>query len=270
MRAHAQLAVAADSDRSTRIARLRSDPPLILRPTLNPDQAAPGMYLPGAVAVSLAAAAAGPVGGDQLRLDIEVGAGAKLVLRTVAATLVLPGPHGQPSHSDTTIRVGRGATMTWLPEPIIAAQRCHHHSVTRIHLEPEARLISREELILGRHGEQPGRVCQRRRVTLGQHALHDQELRIGPDMPGWHSPAVTGGRKALGNLLIVDPSREAAQSVQSGSTPNRDGDTAIMPLGEAATLVTALAHDSLTLRRNLNRHLTDISRTDEVPAAAPR
>lgn len=254
MFAHAQLAVTAEAGH-TRIARLRSDPPLTLRPVLDTGQRVPQAWqAAGAASVSLAAAAAGPIGGDRLHLDVDVGAGATLVLRTVAATLLLPGPHGESSYVANTIHIGRDATLIWLPEPIIASRCCHHIGTTRIHLDPEARLISREELILGRHGEQPGRLRQRLRVTRGRTPLHDQELRIGTDVPGWQSPAVTGGRTALGNLLVVGAPQRAGAS-------DRDVNTvATMSLATSATLVSALADDALNLRRTLDAHLADLAR----------
>lgn len=257
MRAHAELAVAADPVLGTRIERLRSEPPLVLRPTVNTGLDPSDWAGAGAAHVSLAAAAAGPLGGDEVNLDVTVGDGASLVLRTVAATLALPGPHAEPSRSDLTFRIGRGATLVWLPEPTIAAGRCDHHAVTRIHLDEDARLITREQLVLGRHGEQPGNLRQRLRVTRGQRPLHDQELRIEADKPGWRGPAVTGGRTALGNLLVVDPSGDAPATTESA-----DKDVAVQHLTDTATLVTALAEDALTLRRTLDQHMHPTTSAD--------
>lgn len=262
MRAHARLEVTADRDRygrvRTRISRLRSDAPLVLRPTAAVEPS--GRWNPhGAAHVALAAAAAGPIGGDHLRLDVEVAAGAALVVRSVAATLVLPGPHGRPSRTETHLRVAPAGTLVWLPEPVIAAGRCDHHATTRIALEPGARLLAREELLLGRHGETPGTVHQRLRVTLAGRPLHDQEFAVGPDVPGWHGPAVTGGHRALGTLLVIAPDSPPDTRPNSSPTPTltpADADTAVMRLTPTATLLTVLADDALTLRRHLDRGMT--------------
>ncbi|MFF1759533.1 urease accessory protein UreD [Streptomyces sp. NPDC058266] len=95
--------------------------------------------------------------------------------------------------------------MTWLPEPVLAAGGCDYHVTTYIDLMPGARLLLREELLLGRHGETPGACRQRLRVRRSGRAEYDQELILGTDAPGWQGPAVTGGRRALGSLLVVDP-----------------------------------------------------------------
>lgn len=259
MRAHARLAVAADRDGRTRIDRLRSDPPMVLRPTLPvAREPMPGWDVHAAARVSLAASAAGPVGGDKLRIDVDVGPGAALVIRTVAAALALPGPHGRPSGTETTLRVADGATLLWLPEPLIAAEDCDHRAITRVELAPQARLLAREELILGRHGEAPGTTSRRVRVTRSGRPLYDQDTRVGPSIPGWHGPAVTGGRKTLGSALVVDPLREGESEAS-----HVDGDTVVLPVAPSATLVSVLADDAVSLRSRLDERLAgvDASRT---------
>lgn len=261
MRASAHLAVArapASSATGTRIIRLRSDPPLVLRPT-NPGGTEPlrrwNLQGTSPARVSLVAGAAGPVGGDDLRLKIDVGNGAALVLRSVAATLVLPGPHAQSSRSEVTVHVAEHGTLVWLPGTVIAAQGCHHHAITHVMLEPGARLLIREELVLGRHGEQPGRIRQRLRVCLGDHPLYDQELSVGAEARGWDGPAVMGSRRALGSLLIVDPDwgKERVHL-----PPLTVADTALLQLSGPAILVTALANDGLALRQQINTGLAEV------------
>ncbi|RZU48987.1 UreD urease accessory protein [Krasilnikovia cinnamomea] len=83
MRAAARIVAEADGRGGTRLSVLRGEPPLLLRRT-----GAAG----GPATVHLVGGAAGPLGGDDLRLDVEVGPGAWLEVRSVAATLALPGP----------------------------------------------------------------------------------------------------------------------------------------------------------------------------------
>jgi urease accessory protein len=235
------------------ITRLHSDPPFVLRPT-NPVGAEPMRHWyrldAPPVQVSLVSGAAGPVGGDELKLSIDVESGAALVLRNVAATLVLPGPHHQQSRIETVIRVAAGGAFVWLPRPVIAARSCHHLAITRVMLEPGARLLLREELLLGRHGEQPGAIRQRLRVTLGGRPLHDQELALGAGVGSWDGPAVTGGRRAVGSVLIVDP--EWDHDPIDLKTTDGTTDTALLPLSESAVLITALAKDGLALHQMLD------------------
>lgn len=253
MHAHARIEVARD-ERSgcTRIIRLRSDPPLVLRPTHVEGPRLPeGWNLSGPTTarVSLVAGAAGPLGGDHLQLDLVVGPGATLVVRGVAASLLLPGAHGEPSSNETTLRVAEGGTLVWLPQQLIAAHGCDHTASTRVTLEAGARLLAREEALFGRHGEEPGRLRQHLRVTLAGQPLLDQELSVGPRAPGWDGPAVTGGHHAQGSLLAVDPARQSCEAMDA---PASCPDVAVLRLAGPAVLVTALAPDAHTLRRHLD------------------
>jgi urease accessory protein len=245
---HARAHLATEYDGRTRITTLRSEPPFSLRPTRPTPQA----ERQAEVSVHLAAGAAGPIGGDRQRLMVDVGAGSSLALHDVSATLLLPGPHGEESRLDVDIHVGVGASLAWLPEPVIAARGCRHAATVRVTLDAGARLLLREELLLGRHGEQPGNIRQHLRVTLNAQPLLDQQLALGPDAPASRGPAVTGGHRAIGSLLIVDP----AWSHDPPAAMPLDGDAAIMPLSGPAVLVSALCPDGVALRRSLDSGLT--------------
>ncbi|RBY79417.1 urease accessory protein UreD [Blastococcus sp. TF02-09] len=253
----------------TRISRLHSEAPYLLRPT-HPVAAEPvpcwRLVGQAPARVALVAGAGGPLGGDRLSLDIDVGPGAVLVLRAVAATLVLPGPHGQRSYAHVTARVAAGGTLVWLPGPTIAARGCDHHGTTRIDLAPDARLLVREELVLGRTGEQPGTVRQRLRVTVAGVPLHDQELHLGAGAPGWTGPAVTAGCAAVGSLLFVDPTLDVPAAAHLVDV---DADSATLPVGHSGRLVTALAVDALALRRRLDLGLCALGPPPLEPAGAP-
>ncbi|WP_326696703.1 urease accessory protein UreD [Streptomyces sp. NBC_01754] len=246
-------ASARDGSVRTRLRVLRSSWPLMLRATSLPG---PGP-LTGwvcrdapAACVHLAAGAAGPLGGDRLRLEVDVRAGSSLMLGEVSPTLLLPGPHGEESHLDISIRVGAGATLAWRPELAITARGCRHVTDTRVVLEDGARLLLREEVLFGRQGERPGSYRQRLRVRTPGGPLHDQELGVGPAAAGWDGPAVTAGHRAAGALLLVDPGTR-----RTTDTALHSPDTALMTLSGHAVLFSALAHDTSALRRRLDHAL---------------
>ncbi|MGV9594273.1 urease accessory protein UreD [Streptomyces tendae] len=236
----------------TRVSVLRSGWPLMLRTTA-PLAATPvtawACRTADAARVHLAAGAAGPLGGDRLRLEVRVGPGSALVLGEIAPTLLLPGTYGGQSCLDVRIHVGAGAALAWLPELVIAARGCRHVTDTRVVLEPGARLVLREEVLFGRYDEPCGQYRQRIRVETGGGPLYDQELRTGPLAPGWDGPAVTAGHPTAGTLLVVDPGR-ATEDAPSGTFP--DPDTALMELPGGAMLLSTLAPDTAVLRRRLD------------------
>lgn len=224
----ARAAVTAECDAAgrTRLARLRSDGPLVLRETLD------GVYLVGG--------AAGPLGGDDLSLDLEVGPGAELAVRSAATTLALPGD-GE-SRFTVRARVEPGGRLDFAPEPTVAVARCRHRAVARIELAEGATLRWYEEVILGRHREPPGRHTSRFDVTIGGSPLLRHELRLD-DPAVYGSQAVLGAAGAVGSVLLVGPGLTCEPHTAEG--------LAVLPLAGPGVLVTATAGDSAALRRRL-------------------
>lgn len=252
MFAHAVLSSRlAANGRDSCIETLRSDGPLVLRKS-NPKGPEPLTHRRHGVArVALAAGTAGPLGGDSYALDVHVGAGSTLVLMEVSAMLVLPGAGGGQSQMTVTVNVEEGATFVWWAEPIIAARRCNHRHDLRIALAPGARMILREEILLGRHGELPGDFTSRMRVTRDGAALYDQQLAFGPSADGWDGAAVLGDGRAVGSIIAVDPEWEDRSLPALPYHP----DAVLTPLAGPGVAISAVAPDSLALRRLLTQGL---------------
>lgn len=271
MRAHAKLrvALAGSADGRAHVPVLRSEGALVLRPTNERMPAWTSVWeidRAEAVSVRLAAGAAGPLGGDHWRLDIEVGAGATLLLAAVSAQVALPGAHGARSLSETTISVGPEATLIWSPAAQIAALGCRHAAVSRIDLADGARLFVRDEVVIGRHGEQPGNFRQRLRVTRNKMPLYDQEIAVGPESVGWNGAAVMGNRRALGSIVLVDPETENLERVGPAVSAVQP-DTATMRLAPDALLISSLAADTIALRHQLDMAFAPFSTHATVPSA---
>ena len=229
MIARAAVSAVTDGRGGTRMATLRSEVPLALRQTPH------GVFLVGA--------AGGPLGGDEVTLDIDVGPGASLAVRTAAASVVLPGP--LPSRLVLRARVAAGGSLVWHPEPTVAARGCRHQVEARIELDPGARLEWWEELVLGRYGERPGSIAARLDVDRGGLPLLRHQIGLGPDHPAWASPAVTGGARAYGSVVVVDDRGVRPEAAVLGPT------AAVVALDGPAVHVLALAADMITLRRLL-------------------
>ena len=208
---------------------------------------------PGAAQVTVVGAMSAPRGGDQLSLDARVLPGARLGVGSAAATVSLPGRDGARARYDVRLTVGAGAELCWLPEPVIAAAGSDLAMTTRVELAEGARLVLREELVLGRAGERPGRLVSRLTVRRGGRSLLDQEVALGPGAPGWSGPAVLDRYRSMGQLLVVDPSfAEHAPGAAVLASDPAEGEAMLTPLAGPAVLVTALARDALTVRRLLH------------------
>ncbi|WP_406427374.1 urease accessory protein UreD [Streptomyces sp. NBC_00147] len=199
--------------------------------------------------VMLVGAMSGPLGGDHMSVEAHATAGARLRIGSVAATIALPGQAKGEARYDVRLTVDDGAELHWLPEQLISACASDLRVTTRAELAPGARLVLREEQVLGRTAEEPGRLTSRLTVHREGRPLLDQELACGPGAPGgWDGPAVLGGHRALGQLVVVKPEFEKDRPPPALLGEN----AALTPLAGPAVLVTALASDALRLRGTLD------------------
>ncbi|MFE9120257.1 urease accessory protein UreD [Streptomyces sp. NPDC007172] len=199
--------------------------------------------------VTVVGAMSAPLGGDRIAVEAEVRDGAGLHVDSAAATIALPGREGERAHYDVRLTVGEDAELRWLPEQLISASGSDLAMRTRVDLAPGARLVYREEQVLGRHGEPPGTLTTRLTVYRAGRPLLDQELAYGPGAPGgWDGAAVLDGHRAAGQLLFVSP-----ELADSPSEARMLGDHAVLtPLAGPALLVTAVAPDARLLRHTLD------------------
>ncbi|GGQ84255.1 urease accessory protein UreD [Couchioplanes azureus] len=236
MRAFARVVAELDGRGRTRLARLRGESPLLLRQTQAQDAVAT-VYLVGG--------AAGPLGGDDFRLEVEVRPNATLHLHTVAASIALPAHSGARSRFVVSATVATGGALHWLPEQVVAVAGCRHTTSSVVDVEENGSLLWRDELICGRHDEDPGDATVATSVRYAGRPLLRQALTVGPRADGWAGPAVLGAARATGSLLRIRPGAPPC-------APRLLGPTAVrMPLAGPASLVTATADDAHTLRAYL-------------------
>lgn len=162
---------------------------------------------PAGDALYLVGAGAHPIGGDELRVRLDLAARATAVVRSVGATLARRGaPGAGASRQETVVEVGDRACLVWAPEPGIAATGACHEARSFVSLSGSARLSWLEELVLGRHGEDPvGSWTSALEVRLDGRPILVTELGLGPAHPSWGSSATFAGATALAALVLVDP-----------------------------------------------------------------
>ncbi|MFJ1593816.1 urease accessory protein UreD [Kitasatospora albolonga] len=241
--ATARLRAEPDGRGGTALPVLESAGPLALRRTRSPHSTHARVTVVGAMSA--------PLNGDRLAIEAEAADGAHLTVDAAAATIALPGarPDAAPSTYSVALRVGERAVLRWLPEQLVSAHGSDLHQTTRVELAPTARLLLREEQILGRHGEPTGTLTTRLTVHRGGRPLLDQQLAYGPGAPGgWDGPAVLGEHRAVGQLLLADPSFEESPLPARLLGPT----AALTPLAGPAVLVTAVAEDARLLRAILD------------------
>ena len=221
--------MATSHDGRTRCTTIHSDPPLTFRST------SAGLMWVGTTA--------GPIGGDDLHLTLRLEAKADLAVGSAGATIALPGPDGHTSSLLIDATLDDGASLIWRPEPTVIAAGARHRALTTIELGADTDLIWVEELVLGRHLEQPGRFSARLVVDGPNGAV----LRTGTEIgePGWDGPAVLNGRRALGQVLLV-----GAPAQRWAAIDRRDSATwtATSELSSGDQLVTVAAASAREMR----------------------
>lgn len=233
MRARARLAVELRDGRSV-LSELRSAAPLTLVPQRR--------HGASTAVVHLVSSATAPLGGDDLSLEVRVGPGARLELRGIAATLALPGLHGERSCASIRFDIDVGATVEFRPEPTVVTARAAHSALFTANLADTARLRYREVLVLGRVGEQPGSLDSTVEIVRAGTPLLRQRIDIGDPALAASSAYLAGHRVLATELLVWGEDPAQARSGEWWS---------LVPLARGGTLATALAGDAVTAQRRL-------------------
>jgi urease accessory protein len=136
--------------------------------------------------VHLVSAAATPLGGDTIDYRIVVEPGARLKLRSAAATVALPGANTTTSHARWVVDVLGSLDIDL--EPTVIAADARHLSSGTLTLHTEAEVRFRERVQVGRCNEREGfwsgslradcddRPLLRHRVELGAGSLADDAI----------------------------------------------------------------------------------------------
>ncbi|TNM39746.1 urease accessory protein UreD [Nocardioides albidus] len=148
--------------------------------------------------VSLVPEGALLLAGDRVEVDLAVDAGLRLDLVEPGGTVAFD-MRGGRAIWDVRITLGRGAVLTWAGEPFVVAAGAAVTRSTRIRLRDGAVLALRESLVLGRHGEEPGRVHQSTEIVTGAGPVLVEDLTFD----ALTAPALLGGHRVMTSVLLV-------------------------------------------------------------------
>ncbi len=136
--------------------------------------------------VHLISAAATPLGGDTIEIRVIVAAGARLNVRSAAATMALPSAQTPISHARIALEVAGHLDLDLEPT-VVAAGAVHRSTVTAV-VDGGGSLRLRERVQIGRSDERQGfwsgtlraeakgQPLLRHRVELGAGAVADDAL----------------------------------------------------------------------------------------------
>jgi urease accessory protein len=201
-----------------------SAPPVVLRRT-------------GRRRVHVVAVGGGPLGGDRLRLRVELGPGERLAVHSAAATVVQPGRvAGTVASFDVEAVLAEGAALDWRPEPTVVCDGAVWEPSLRLDLAAGARARVVEQLVLGRSGQVGGRCASSTRATVGGVPVLASTTQVDGADPALTGIGGTGGARSVGSLLVVGESTPDAQ--ESGE--DDDVVWARTPLSGPGRLLTAV------------------------------
>jgi len=154
------------------------------------------------------------LGGDKYLIEVDVAEGADLLLTTQSATKIYRTPNSRAEQL-TRVRLGAGARLELLPDPLIAYREASYGQVTVVDMDPTASLVMGEVVTPGwspdgslfRYDE----IRMRNEISLGGRltVLDNLLIRPGEGSPV-DSSCFMGPHTHLGSLLVVDARVDAA------------------------------------------------------------
>ncbi len=187
-----------DAD-TTRLTKREHFGPLRVQKTLYPE----GPSVAHAIIVH---PPGGVVGGDELKINAQVGDGAQVLLSTPGAAKWYRG-NGHISRQRIDIKVSAGASLEWLPQETILFDQANVEFDSCIDLEADARYIGAEILCFGRtaSGERfaQGRVRQHLSVRVDGKLLWLEQGSLLGGSDAMHGPLGLAGYTVCATIISV-------------------------------------------------------------------
>ncbi|MEP7764552.1 urease accessory protein UreD [Sanguibacter sp. 25GB23B1] len=149
--------------------------------------------------VALVATGALLLAGDHVRIDVHVGAGAWLEVVETSGTVAYDARGGTAAW-DVTVDVDEGGTLVWEGLPFVVAAGADVTRRTTVTLAPDAALLLRETLVLGRTGEVGGDLRSTTRCTIDGRPAFVEDLRLDASRT---APGVLGPARVLDSILCL-------------------------------------------------------------------
>ncbi|WP_288927488.1 urease accessory protein UreD [uncultured Maritimibacter sp.] len=210
--------------------------------------------------------AGGVTGGDRFFIEAVAGPGTTLTVTTQAAERAYAARGETAGRIETHLSVERDARLNWLPQETILFEHMNFERSLTVDLDPGARFLMVEPIILGRvaMGERihDGRFRDRVAFRVGGQAVYLDGVALTGDVDAQMSTASTlNGARAMAALVYVGADAEAWLEPMRRLMPETGGVSLQSPDLLTCRIVAA---DGFALRRALVpaiRLLND----DEIP-----
>ena len=201
----ARLAVRAEDGRTRLVENYQSGSAKLRFPRVEADDTFTAVFIN---------TAGGITGGDRFSVSVSVGRDASATVASQAAERIYRRSAGEAT-IDTTLTVAAGASLDWLPQETILFDRSALRRRLTADVDPSARLIAVESIVLGRAamGETTRDVVlgDSWRIKRGGRLVFADGLRFDGDTSAVLAGGATGrGATALATIVLVAPDAEAA------------------------------------------------------------
>jgi urease accessory protein len=173
--------------------------------------------------------------GDDVRIDVTVGAGVTLELVEPAA-LVAHRADGRPCSWSMRVAVREGGSFLYQGAPLIAADGASIDRAMEVDLASDARALLRETLVLGRVGERGGEIRSTTRLRDDEGEVLTERLDAGTDAS--RLPGILGASRVVDSVIAVGWRPLAVRA---------DPTTTSLELEGPGRVVRGLASDTSTL-----------------------
>ncbi|WP_159590234.1 urease accessory protein UreD [Chelativorans xinjiangense] len=208
----------------------------------------------------------GLTGGDRVEWEAEAAAGTKLVLTTQACERAYRST-GDDARVSTTLRLGAGAHVDWLPQETILFEASRLDRTLTVNLDEGATFTAVEAVLLGREamGEaaRSARLKDSWRIFRAGRLIHAEATRLTGDDFERDGLSLLSGHNAFATLLAVTPdAEEKLEALRAMIAPHAHA--AASAIGERLIL-RILAPSGLMLRRTLAPAIALLSGAGALP-----
>ncbi|MFC6489877.1 urease accessory protein UreD [Nitratireductor sp. GCM10026969] len=210
--------------------------------------------------------AGGLTGGDRLEWKADAAPGSKLVLTTQACERIYRST-GDDARVSTTLKIGPGAHVDWLPQETILFEASRLHRTLTVDLAEGATLTAVEAVLLGREamGEaaRSARLRDRWEIRHEGRLVHAEANRLTGDGFEREAPSLLDGNNAFATVLAITPdAAEKLEALRALLDPHISA--AASAVGERLVL-RVLAPSGLELRRVIAPAIALLSGAGALP-----
>jgi len=200
--------------------------------------------------------AGGLTGGDHITWTVIAENGAHATVSSQAAERIYKRSSGA-ARVETTLSVGDGADLAWLPQETIVFDRSALQRTLNAEVHPHGRLIAAEAVVLGRaamgESARAVSVSDSWRISRGGRLVFADGLKLEGDTTVTLAGGATGrGAAAMATLILVSPDAEAQIEPARAVAAGAGGEMGVSAWNGILT-ARLIAEDGQMLRADLTR-----------------